>query len=335
MNFSQDTSDHRERVEAHGAEAPLKLSHAGFLLLSYGAPEGREDVVPFLEKLFEGKNVPPKRIEAAAEKYFQFARQTGHFSPLNEECRALLAGVLRELNRKGDSRPVYWGNLYWHPLLEDTVAEMARDGITHAHCFATSAFDCLAGNQYYVDALEAARSKVGPAAPILDKLPLPFDHPLFVEAQSDRLLEAMAWTSMDFSIPPKKTFVFFTAHSIPSSDESVSNYVSQLTRTCEAINEKCGPLDWELVWQSRSGGVAGDWLGPDVKDRIRQVAQEGRYRSVVVSPIGFFCENMETVNDLDLEVGALCGELGIDFARARTVGAAPKICRMIRELIFS
>lgn len=310
-----------------------------FLLVSYGAPECREDVVPFLHKLFEGRNVPPKRIEAASEKYFEFARQTGRFSPLNEECRVLLDGIRREFDRNGDSPPVYWGNLYWHPLLEDTVAEMARDGITRARCFATSAFDCLAGNRRYVDALEAARSTVGSSAPVLEKLSLPFDHPLFLEAQSDRLLEALAWTSMDFSLPENNTFVFFTAHSVPRSDASVPDYISQLTRTCEAIDKNCGPLDWELAWQSRGGGTTDDWLGPDVKDRIRQFARknarEGRYRSIVVSPIGFFCENMETANDLDLEIGALCDELGLGFVRARAVGASPKICRMIRELTFS
>ncbi len=306
-----------------------------FLLLSYGSPERKDDIVPFLRNILTGKNVAQDRIDAVAGKYYEFACRTGSFSPLNDECRALLKGIAEEF---GDSGPrCYWGNLFWEPFLDDTVAEMAADGVQRAVCFATSAFDSPAGNQRYTDALEAARRKVGPAAPEIVKLPLPFDHPLFLEAQADRLLSVLAEVALDHpfdAAADKNVLLLFSAHSIPEKDAAESPYREQLQKTCSAVMEQMGAddLSWELVFQSRSGPPSEPWIGPSINKRVREIAAEGRFRTVVVSPIGFFCENFETVRDLDVEIGDLCAELGLVYVRASAVGAAPKICRMIREL---
>ena len=311
------------------------------LLVSYGSPDRQEDVVPFLNNLFAGKNVPAERIATAAQKYARYASKTGHYSPLNSECRKLIDGIRREVSLLPDSVRVYpvraypvrvyWGNLFWHPLLTDTVAEMARDGVTSAACFATSAFDSQAGNKRYADALSAARLAFGNNAPILEKLPLPFDHPLFLEAQTDRLLEALARHHLEMTAAPSAV-ILFSAHSIPLVDAARSRYVEQLQWACRQVIEKSGAsFPWELVFQSRSG-PAEHWQGPDIKDRLRELAAVG-CRSVIVLPIGFFCENMETEYDLDVEIGECCVELGLSFFRATAVGAMPKICRMIVELI--
>jgi len=330
------------------------------LLISYGSPDQQEDVVPFLNNLFVGKNVPAERIAMAAQKYVRYAATTGHYSPLNSECRKLIGGIRREWHlhhnepppvnteadaefRTGHSLPpdpvrVYWGNLFWHPLLTETVAEMARDGVTSAACFATSAFDSPTGNQRYADALVTARQAVGETAPILEKLPLPFNHPLFLEAQTDRLLETLAWHHLEQTAADahgkmchSDTVILFSAHSIPLADAARCHYVEQLQWTCRKVIEKSGTsLPWELVYQSRSG-PAEHWLGPDIKERLRALA--GQCSSVIVSPIGFFCENMETEYDLDVEVGECCAELGLSFFRSTAVGATPKICRMIVELV--
>ena len=290
------------------------------LLVSYGAPERQEDVVPFLNNLFAGKNVPAERIAAAAQKYERYATATGHYSPLNAECRKLIEGI-RQTN---PHLPIYWGNLFWHPLLTDTVAEMTRDGIERAVCFATSAFDSPSGNQRYADALESARQAVGANAPILEKLPLPFDHPLFIEAQADSLRRHSRRLS--------SAVLLFAAHSIPLADAARSHYVEQLQSTCRKVIEKSGTaIPWELVYQSRSG-PAEHWLSPDIKERIRELAAEGKYRQVIASPIGFFCENMETEYDLDVEVGECCRELSLDFQRVKAVGTMPKIFQMIGKL---
>ena len=293
------------------------------LIVSYGSPERQEDVIPFLNNLFVGKNVSAERFAAAVRKYECFAAKTGHYSPLNSECRKLIAGV-RQL---APDLPIYWGNLFWHPLLVDTVAEMTRDGINRAVCFATSAFDSPSGNQRYADALESARHAVGSNAPHIEKLPLPFGHPLFIEAQAERLCEITDGGKQQADC------ILFSAHSIPIADASRCRYVEQLQSACRAVIEKNGvQTPWELVYQSRSG-ASEHWLGPDIKDHIRALATAGQCRSVIVSPIGFFCENIETEYDLDIEVGECCVELGLSFYRAKTVGAMPKICRLLRTML--
>ena len=292
------------------------------LIVSYGAPERQEDVVPFLNNLFVGKNVSAERFEAAVQKYERYAAKTGHYSPLNSECRKLITGV----RHNAPNVPIYWGNLFWYPLLVDTVAEMARDGIDRAVCFVTSAFDSPSGNLRYADALEAARHAVGANAPFLEKLPLPFEHPLFIEAQADRIRELTYLVGTP-------AHILFTAHSIPIADASRCRYVEQLQSACRMVIEKLGtPNPWDLVYQSRSG-AAEHWLGPDIKERIRGLAA-GQCRTVIVSPIGFFCENMETEYDLDIEVGKCCAEWGLSFYRAKAVGAMPLICRLLCEFVY-
>ncbi len=316
-----------------------------FLLLSYGAPEKADEVVPFLKRLL-GNKVPVERIRAAAEKYHRCAQQTGGYSPLNRECQVLMEGIHKEL---GYSTLLYRGNLFWHPLLENALSKMAQDGVQKAACFVTSAFDSYASRGRYLEAIEAARKVVGSDSPEIFVLPPPFDQRLFLESQADCLLEALAWPSLDnfeHVAHENAVRVLFTAHSIPKTDADNSDYVAQLTKTCKNVAALCGlnDADWELAWQSRPlvGGPSnravsdragqGEWLEPDVKERVTELARWGKSRSVVVVPIGFFCENMETVNDLDLELGELCKPLGLRFYRARTVGASAKICKMIGEM---
>jgi ferrochelatase len=307
-----------------------------FLLISYGAPEKKEEVIPFLHNLLACKmdsKILQDRITVASEKYEEMSRRTGKLSPLNEECRNLITGILRETEQCNIALRIYWGNLFWHPLLENTVAKMAEDGIKQAVWFATSMFDSGTSNKRYKNALETACQKIGSAAPVFEKLPLAFDHPVFIEAQTDCLLEALARIVSDNSRDHESEnsiLVLFSAHSIPKSDAACSNYVTQLRQACRLIIEKCymPSLTWELVFQSRSG-TTEHWLAPDIKDRIREIAATGQYRTIIVSPIGFFCENMETINDLDWEVGKICYETGLRFVRARTIGTLQKTCKMI------
>jgi ferrochelatase len=297
------------------------------LLVSYGAPERREEVMPFLERLFAGKNVPAERMAAVVRKYELYAAKAGHYSPLNAECRSIIGGIkliCPEL-------PVYWGNLFGNPTIADAVTKMAKDGIDHAVCFATSAFDSHSGNQRYVDELELARRAVGASAPIIEKLPLSFDHPLFIEAQTDRLLEILSWNEWNDSDSPPP-YILFSAHSIPIADAARSHYVEQLQTSCRTVIERSGThLPWELVYQSRSG-PAENWLGPDIKERTSGLASEGQIGKILVSPIGFFCENMETEYDLDVEVGEHGAALGLSYIRSKAIGAMPKSCRLIVEL---
>ncbi|MDR3234834.1 MAG: ferrochelatase [Planctomycetaceae bacterium] len=299
------------------------------LIISYGAPEREEDVFPFLHNLFAGKNVPPQRLEYAAEKYRRCAAQSGSYSPLNGECLQLIAGVRNEFKRRNQNIPVYWGNLFHEPLLKDTLEQMQRSGIAEAGIFVTSAFSC---NSRYNEALQSVKN----ITINLKYLPLPNRNRLFLEAQTDTLLTALAHHSLtDYPSSAGSRLVLFSAHSLPKSDPQAAVYAEELQEACRSIAELSQePFDWELVYQS-AGVPADRWLEPDIKDRIRsysrQTAAAGLCRSVIVSPIGFFCENMETHCDLDIETGQLCGELALGYCRAAAVGAAPKICRMIAD----
>jgi ferrochelatase len=334
------------------------------LLVSYGAPCCEADVIPFLERLLSGKNVSDFQKERAAAKYYEFARRSGRFSPLNEQCIELTRGIETEFSKIGSSIRVYHGNLYWRPFLDDVIARMTDDGVKFARCFITSAFDSTAGNRRYNYAIESACKKIGDFAPTIERLPLPFSHPLFIQVQADRLCEAIESQKIlqnrqNQSADKSETIIFFTAHSIPRSDPFVENYVSQLSFVCEAVIARCRLIysdwqnvEWELLYQSQpisrsrseiEDGVQNSfWLLPSIKDRVtalvKQLGEQSEAtginvtKNIIVSPIGFFCESMETVNDLDYEIGDICKNSPIRFTRVLTVGVSSKICRMIVQL---
>ena len=295
------------------------------LLVSFGGPEGPDEVMPFLENVTRGKNVPRARLEAVAEHYELF----DGVSPINEQVRALLTALLNELNAKGPQLPVYWANRFWHPLLPEVVQQMADDGVQRALAFCTSAFGSPPGCRAYRDDIAAARQQCGPTAPPIDKLRLFFNHPLFIEANAERIKGVKG----EKGEKGGKETLLFTAHSVPRAMAAVSPYERQLREACRLTAEAVGIANWELVYQSRSGRPDEPWLEPDVNDRLRALVAEG-VREVVLAPIGFLVEHMEVVYDLDIEAAAVCDELGLRMARAATVGSHPCFVEMIRQLVL-
>lgn len=296
------------------------------LLISFGGPEGPDDVMPFLENVTRGKNVPRERLLEVAAHYDLF----DGVSPLGDECRGLLSAIVQELNRFGPRLPVYWANRHWHPLLPEVFEQMAEDGIHSALALVTSAFGSPPGCRAYLDAIEAARAEVGPDAPQVSKLRLYFNHPGFLEPMAQRVAAVLDQIPEDRR---KSTAFFFTAHSIPVAMAAVSPYEGQLREACRVVAELANVVEWELAYQSRSGPPAQPWLGPDIQDAIRQRHAQGGLTDCVVAPIGFVCDHMEVVYDLDVEVRTLCDDLGLAYHRAGTVGSHPRFVRMIRELV--
>jgi ferrochelatase len=295
-------------------------NYDALLVLSFGGPEGQEDVIPFLRNVLRGRNVPPARMEAVAGHYRQF----GGVSPINGQNRALIAALEAELAARGPDLPIYWGNRNWHPMLADTLRRMTDDGVRRALVFVTSAFGSYSGCRQYRDDLAAARAEVGPGAPELDKLRLYWNHPGFIEPVADGLRSTLAGAGPD-------PLVLFSAHSIPTVMSDSSPYIQQLRDAAGLVANRCGLAGWELVFQSRSGPPEQPWLGPDVSDRLRSLPP--RSGPVVVCPIGFVSDHMEVVYDLDTEATAVARELGLDLRRAPTVGTSPRFVAMIRELI--
>lgn len=295
------------------------------LLVSFGGPEGPADVIPFLERVLKGRNVPPERLQEVARHYEHF----GGVSPINAQNRALRTALESELAALGPRLPVYWGNRNWHPLLADTVERMARDGVERALAFVTSAYGSYSGCRQYREDIERAREAVGSSAPAIEKLRLFFDHPLFVEANADAVRAALAQVSSERR---EAAALAFTAHSIPASMAAAAPYEEQLRETCRLVGEATGRAHWRLAFQSRSGPPSQPWLGPDILDHMRELAASG-VRDLVVSPIGFVSDHMEVLYDLDTEAAALARELGLVLQRAPTAGAHPSFVPMIRELI--
>ena len=302
-----------------------------FVLLSFGGPEKPDDVMPFLRNVVRGRGVPEERLAAVAEHYYHF----GGVSPINQQCRDLLAAVGADFAAHGIDLPTYWGNRNWHPMLEDTVAKMRDDGVTHALGFATSAYGGYSSCKQYWEDIARARAKVGPGAPAITKLRQFHDHPGFVEPHVSAVRHAL------HALDPSRrrtTRLVFTAHSIPVSMADTAGpeggrYTAQLGETARLVGAAAAAdLPWDLVWQSRSGPPQVPWLEPDINDHLETIAKEG-VTDVVVSPIGFVSDHLEVLWDLDNEAAETAGRLGLGYARAATPGTDPRFVAMVRELV--
>lgn len=303
------------------------MSYDAILVVSFGGPESREDVVPFLQNVLRGRNVPRERMLAVAEHYYYFEGK----SPINQQTRELIAALKNELAQHGPKLPVYWGNRNWHPMLADTLRQMKQDGVQHALAFVTSAFSSYSGCRQYQEDIARAQTEVGAGAPQIDKLRAFFNHPAFIAATEARLRDALE------QIPAsarQNIQVTYTAHSIPLSMANTSDYVRQLEQVRKLVSERLGIKNDALVYQSRSGAPGQPWLEPDILDHLRDVKQKNLASAVVLAPISFISDHMEVLYDLDIEARQLCDSLPLPMVRAKTVGVHPAFISMIRELIL-
>ena len=302
------------------------MDYDAILLISFGGPESPEDVMPFMENVLRGKNVPRERVLQVAEHYYHF----GGKSPINNQNRRLLASLAAELAEYGPHLPIYWGNRNWHPLLADTLARMKADGVRRAVGFVTSAYSSYSNCRQYREDLARAQAEVGEGAPEVDKIRVFFNHPGFVEATADRVRCALE------QIPAERratAHLVFTAHSIPLGMAQLCDYAKQLRETSRLVGDMVHHHPWHLVYQSRSGPPSQPWLEPDVFSALRRIKAQGGSDDVVIAPIGFVSDHMEVIFDLDIQAREVCQELGMTMARAETVGTHPRFIRMLRELV--
>jgi len=302
-------------------------NYDAILVVSFGGPESKEEVTPFLENVLRGRNVPGERMLAVSEHYYHL----GGKSPINQQTRELIGALEAELERKGPKLPVYWGNRNWHPLLPDTLQRMKQDGIRRALAFVTSAYSSYSGCRQYREDIARAQGEVGPGAPEIDKLRVFFNHPGFVEATVERVGDALGAIPADGRANVQ---IVYTAHSIPVSMANTSDYVNQLEEVRRLVSGLLGQKSDALVYQSRSGAPGQPWLEPDVLDYLREVKARNLASGVVLAPIGFISDHLEVLYDLDVEAQEICKSLHLPMARAKTVGVHPKFIAMIRELIL-
>jgi ferrochelatase len=301
--------------------------YQALLLVAFGGPEGPEDVLPFLENVLRGKNVPRERTLSVAEHYQRF----GGVSPINAQNRALIAALEAEFRSAGVALPVYFGNRNWHPFLADTLRKMREDGVQRALGFFTSAYSSYSSCRQYLENIEQAQRQVGAGAPRIDKLRAYFNHPGFIEAWIDRARAALAMLQASDG---STTRLVFTAHSIPLSMAANCRYEEQLGEASRLVAEALGvrPERWQLVYQSRSGAPSQPWLEPDIVEHLRMLKGDG-VTDVVVIPIGFVSDHIEVLYDLDAEARQAADTLELRMIRAQTLGTHPRFVKMIRELI--
>ncbi|MCL6537152.1 MAG: ferrochelatase [Acidothermus sp.] len=299
------------------------------LLVSFGGPEGPDDVMPFLRDVTAGRGVPEERLAEVAEHYFHF----GGVSPINAQNRELMAAIRADFTAHGLNLPVYWGNRHWKPRLDDVLAAMRDDGITHAWAFLTSAYSSFSSCRQYLDAIERARRRVGPAAPRIDRLRLYFNHPGFIEPFRDATRAALELIPV---ADRGAVAVVYVAHSIPvamnvASGPNGGAYRRQVEEAARLVHEGL-PHPMRVAYCSRSGSPSTPWLEPDVAVVLQELASKGT-RGVVVVPIGFVSDHMEVRYDLDTEAAELAAASGLAFARAATPGTDPRFVAMVRELV--
>jgi protoporphyrin/coproporphyrin ferrochelatase len=298
------------------------------LWLSFGGPEKPADVRPFLENVTRGRGVPPARLDEVEAHYQAF----GGVSPINELNRSAIAAFGSALASQGVELPVYFGNRNWHPMVEDTVARMAADGVRRALVFPTSAYGGYSACRQYDEDIARARAAVGPGAPELVKLRQFFDHPLFVDAFADAVRAAAAGLA-EFRL-------VFTAHSVPLSADTASGppaegggrYSGQVAEAARLVAESVEVADYDVVWQSRSGPPQVPWLEPDILDHLDVLAGKG-VPAVVVCPVGFVSDHLEVVWDLDTEARERAAAHGMGFARAAAPSGDPRFAELVVELV--
>ncbi|MFO1491898.1 MAG: ferrochelatase [Kiritimatiellia bacterium] len=296
------------------------------MLTSFGGPEGPSDVMPFLDNVLRGRNIPHERKVEVAHHYDRF----GGVSPINAQNRELRRLLEDELRRRGHAMKVYWGNRNWNPYIPETLEQMRRDGVRRFLAYVTSAFSSYSGCRQYRENLDDALAAMGEGAPAYGKIRVFYNHPDFIGLNRRNVAAALA------RIPAERrasTRIAFTAHSIPDAMAATSKYLDQLEESCRLVAAAPGGApDWKLVFQSRSGPPTQPWTGPDILEHLRGLKEQGA-TDVVISPIGFVSDHMEVLFDLDVEAKELCADIGLNMVRAATPGNDPLFVSMLAELV--
>lgn len=299
--------------------------HDSVLLIAFGGPTRPEDVRPFLDNVLRGRPVPPARYEEVVRHY----AEVGGASPLHGRTIRLAEGLRDLLAREGQDLPVHVGMRHWTPYIAETLAAMAGAGLRRAVGLVLAPHPSPASLDVYLKVVAEARERLGPECPAVEYVAPWFDHPLFIEAVSERVAGAIQ------QVPAGRrpeARVVFTAHSLPAAMARASGYEDRVRRTADLASRRLGIGAWSVAYQSRSGGPADPWIGPDITEALRDLGRGGA-RDVVVAPIGFVSENVEILYDLDVAARAVAAEIGLGFFRARTVDDHPSFLRMMAALV--
>jgi ferrochelatase len=298
------------------------------LVISFGGPQGPDDIRPFLANVLRGRRVSPERVEEVAHHYELF----GGVSPITSITRQQAEGLQVRLEAAGHPLPVFVGMRNWHPLLPDTLREMHAAGLRHAIGFIAAAQHSYSSCQQYRENVASARVDIRKEGKDVDVTFVDswFDHPSFIAANAAHVREALARLSENARAGAR---LVFTAHSIPVPMAQASQYEAQLKESGRLVAEQAGVRDWALVYQSRSGRPGDPWLEPDVCDYLRRERAAG-LRAAVLCPIGFVSDHIEVLYDLDREAADVSREIGLSMARAESVNDDPRFLDMMADVVL-
>jgi ferrochelatase len=312
-------------------DQPLQSTYDAILFVSFGGPEGPDDVLPFMRNVTAGRGIPDERLKAVSEHYLHF----GGVSPINQQNRELLRALRAELDRRGVTTPIWWGNRNWTPYVDNAVMAMTDAGVQRAVAIATSAYSSYSGCRQYREDVARAQQLAGPTAPAIDKLRQYWNRDGFINPMVDNVLAALQLLPDDQRAEAQ---LVFTAHSIPMANAESSDYVAQLRSACAmvasrlATKESASEREWQLVYQSRSGAPQTPWLEPDISDHLRTLGASG-VRAVCVLPIGFVSDHLEVLWDLDTQAQETAHEIGLTMVRAATVGTTAAFVESIADML--
>lgn len=307
------------------------MSQEAALIVSFGGPVKREEIRPFLANVVRGRPVPPERLEEVAHHYEAIAEAIGEPSPLNRLTFQQAEDLRRELIAQGHPLPVYVGMRNWKPYLADTLKKMAHDGVHRAVGFVTAAHRCEASWDRYLRSVAEGQGSLGPQAPQIEYVDPWFEAPLFIEAITEQVTNALSALPGDRA---SKAVWIFAAHSVPVRMAQASRYAEEIACTAERVCQRLGKKDWTVAYQSRSGSPQEPWLEPDILDVLKDCAAQG-VRDVLVIPIGFLVDHVEILYDLDIEAQRAAREAGLALTRVRTVGAHPRFIQMMASAILA
>ena len=310
--------------ETPGPAGDVRSPFDAILLIAFGGPESPGEIRPFLERVTAGRRIPRARLEAVARHY----ELIGGRSPLNELTRAQADALRRRLARDGVTVPVHVGMRNWRPFLDEALAELAADGRRRVLGIILSAFQTEASWGRYISAVETAREAMTVRAPAVEYARAWSRHPLFIRAVADRVSATVGEMPQALRDAP----LVFTAHSIPRSMADGSPYAAQFGEASRRVAQSLGRAHWTLAYQSRSGNPREPWLEPDVGDVIEELARAGE-KAVIVVPIGFVCDHVEVLYDLDVDARQRARELGMGFYRAPAVNDHPLFIDMLAEIV--
>ena len=293
------------------------------LLLAFGGPRSLDEVEFLMTRLFRGRTPAPEQLERVKERY----RLIGGCSPLPDITAEQAEALAEKLKGRGHAFKSYVGMRYCHPLIEETLKQIVRDGFKEVVAVPMAPFRSQASTGAYIEELKRAKETIG------EEIHISFvegwyRHPLFLEAVRERIRDGLSASAGKEGNP---VWLIFTAHSLPKALIEKDPYVREIEESVGEVLKGLGPVPWRIAFQSKGGGP-GEWIGPDVETVLEELASQ-RVKEVLVVPIGFVSDHIEILYDIDIAYRKKAESLGIALTRTRSLNTSAPFIGALAEAV--